>query len=1186
MRFLVTLGRFARSPSGVVTLVLAAILGALFGWGSRFGVTGQRRLMVVVVLLAVSFLIVMLLGMRSRRQSRQVEQSMVREADTAVAAAAAEEKRAREAARQELLAAIAALRRTRVAGGLRGDSALYVLPWYMILGVDGAGKSSLIRGSGLQVPGQAPGELKGIGASQNFEWWFTSQAVILEADSRFVAPDKSESGDRAWRAALQQLRKHRPDLPLNGILVTVPASDLLDPTAGALEAKAKLLRRRLEALIRELDLICPVYLVVTKADLLHGFSEFFADLRGIARDQIWGATLTTPLMMSGDPGAAVEQEFQHLVKRLLRRRLPRLVRAEEQETRGKVYLFPLEFASLRKPLRRLAHILAGPDPQAPTPLLRGFYFGTSGAGGGTTVESVLSEVSRVIGLPGFEAPGSARPVGRGAPPIGMPTGPGAWAPSVGAPRAADVGGWAAASRAADAVAGGPPLFLKTFFLQVLIPDHQIAQPTAGAARRQLIWRWIGRGAAFAGLALLAVLMLVSFDRNRSLVGATVDAVGRANQVRLVYDGPDRLAQRLGELNELRQRLVEFERWPGLADFGLAQVRGKAVAERARRVYLKQLTEVLLRPSHEALRDDLNSTAATWESDFTQFFDRYAAYRVLARPTQEDSTAITPQLRRLWPQRSDLVAAHVQLAWRYQADLERFTEDFHGDESLIDNANRTIRKHHDNSTFLEQVLDEINARQDLDSVTLTSLFPNDVSLRYAGAPVQVDRAFTLKGWKEGVLPRIRSGEVVGRHEWLLREARVSQMRDLDALIAQYAKDYLSAWSTFLASITMNRTNNLNDYSSRLRELAKPNSALTALMEAARNNLDLNKDVSDLGGDRAVPLKQMATQANILNRLLVKSGDGEEKKRPLDQIRENYEVVAKRILARDNASAEEAIESAQSYIEESCLPSPEESPKFNGSLKRLLASLVAEAQSTQELAALEALNEEWMSVVYQRYRSLSDSYPLGSGPDVPLGNFEVFFRPGGTLDSFVRERLSAYVTPDGILKQGSIMSQELAGAIKKANDIRLAMFDQGSGRLRVEVNIRLHQIEVSEGTAPNARMDRYVKLCNATIQGEEAEPRFHRIVWPCEEGDADAGVGVNVRNQPSPSPRVIPSGSWSLFRLLRSGDRHEVDDRTFEYSWRLEGSDYALRVTITLRTDYVPNPFSTNFFSGFSLPVSLD
>ena len=66
---------------------------------------------------------------------------------------------------------------------------LYQLPWYVIIGAPGSGKTTALANSGLQFPladrfGKTA--LRGIGGTRNCDWWFTNEAVLLDTAGRYT----------------------------------------------------------------------------------------------------------------------------------------------------------------------------------------------------------------------------------------------------------------------------------------------------------------------------------------------------------------------------------------------------------------------------------------------------------------------------------------------------------------------------------------------------------------------------------------------------------------------------------------------------------------------------------------------------------------------------------------------------------------------------------------------------------------------------------------------------------------------------------------------------------------------------------------------------------------------------------------------------------------------------------------
>ena len=106
---------------------------------------------------------------------------------------------------------------------------LYQLPWYMIIGAPGAGKTTALVNSGLQFPladkfGKAA--LRGIGGTRNCDWWFTNDAVLLDTAGRYATQESQQERDASeWHHFLALPCKYRGRQPTNGVIVTLSVAD-------------------------------------------------------------------------------------------------------------------------------------------------------------------------------------------------------------------------------------------------------------------------------------------------------------------------------------------------------------------------------------------------------------------------------------------------------------------------------------------------------------------------------------------------------------------------------------------------------------------------------------------------------------------------------------------------------------------------------------------------------------------------------------------------------------------------------------------------------------------------------------------------------------------------------------------------------------------------------------------------
>src|SRR5258706_277157 len=207
--------------------------------------------------------------------------------------------------------ALGVARKLRFAGADGRRRTAAELPWYLLIGAAGSGKSSALLPSRLRFPlgdSQGGGEGTPLAAhgTRNCDWWFTDDAVLLDTAGRY-ATDDPDADRAAWLGLLDLLKLHRPRQPLNGAIVTLSVYDLVHWDEGEIERYAGQIRERVTEMQQRLGLRVPVYLLVTKADLLAGFGEFFSELGAEQRAQVWGVSFDRS-EVHADP-SLLEQRF-------------------------------------------------------------------------------------------------------------------------------------------------------------------------------------------------------------------------------------------------------------------------------------------------------------------------------------------------------------------------------------------------------------------------------------------------------------------------------------------------------------------------------------------------------------------------------------------------------------------------------------------------------------------------------------------------------------------------------------------------------------------------------------------------------------------------------------------------------------------------------------------------------------
>jgi len=534
--------RNAKIASALGFLILIALIwfiGPFIGLASveaRFG-----WIFGVMVLWVLSLMVGRLLAQRA---GGLVEHILRRQADDAVLDASPEKRAEVSQLRQRLLTAIETLKTSKL-GKIRGKAALYELPWYMVIGHPAAGKSSAILCSGLTFPFSDKKGVQGVGGTRNCDWFFSSEGVVLDTAGRYAtqAEDRTE-----WIEFLKLLKRYRSKAPVNGILVAISLPELQQSRSDGFTTYARQIRERIHEIEDIFGVQVPIYLVVTKLDLLGGFSQYFEDFSEEERNGVWGSTLPHERAAGFDLVQSIGQRFEALYQGLVQLGEDKLANHRGNVNRPALFAFPIEFHGVKDAVCRFVECLNEHDPYHSQPLLRGFYF-TSALQEGMPRITTGARVSGQFDLAraGFEA--SQPPASNS-------------------------------------------FFLRDLFREVIFPDQYLIGQQTKPAMSRLRLAMLGSG--LGALAAAASAMSWSYISNDGLI----DTVKTERAAARKQAESGRLLERLKALHALQLRVDQFYQYrknghPWQLGFGL--YRGDELEQGLRREYFAAVRKLMLEP---------------------------------------------------------------------------------------------------------------------------------------------------------------------------------------------------------------------------------------------------------------------------------------------------------------------------------------------------------------------------------------------------------------------------------------------------------------------------------------------------------------------------------------------------------------------------------------------------------------
>lgn len=157
-----------------------------------------------------------------------------------------------------------------------GTEYMYALPWYLAIGDTASGKSTLLNSLDIKRPFGLGPKIDNLGLP--LTWNYFDYGIVLDVRGDVIYQEnKKPATSKTWLDLLHQLSYYRARRPLDGLIVSISAEDLYGPKKLSpldMRQKAHVLYQNLITLQSNLSMRLPVYVVITKTDIIPGFEAF------------------------------------------------------------------------------------------------------------------------------------------------------------------------------------------------------------------------------------------------------------------------------------------------------------------------------------------------------------------------------------------------------------------------------------------------------------------------------------------------------------------------------------------------------------------------------------------------------------------------------------------------------------------------------------------------------------------------------------------------------------------------------------------------------------------------------------------------------------------------------------------------------------------------------------------------
>ncbi len=1195
------------SKAGVTLTALVLLVILVWVAGPSVGLTDKGiRFIIIGAIVAIALIYLVISWVITKKRGSQLQDDL-QELD------ANDHSVEIEALKEKMNEAIASLKTTELGVKYQGSSALYALPWYMIIGPSAAGKSTLLRNSGLNFPHSQSDDIdvRGFGGTRNCDWWFSDEAIILDTAGRYT----TEVDDNAeWKEFLSLLTKYRKRMPINGVIIALSISDLLTADEEVLNWHVKVIRDRIEELILELGYLFPFYITFTKCDLLSGFQSYFGDLNEEERNQVWGSVLVD-LKKGEDPSDLIAAKLDQLYVRLCDLRIHKLSVQRKHEIKAEVYDFPSQFQAASNRLIEFINLLFKDNPYQEMPDFKGVYF-TSGAQEGVPLQRIVGNLREAFGyVEQTEKPEETAP--------------------------------------------------KSFFINKLLRDVIFKSPRdiMKSRRHRRIHRMVKTSVVFTSLTLVIgsiLLLSTAFTANALLLSSGSRVAENLHDVSKVknINYPEYYSA-LRDVYEHYDLLKKYDLDnPWYAKLGV--YKGSEQIKPIEGIIIASMEQNFLPSISKLLEKTILKYSQRWQTVASEksasklrvgYYQTLKTYLMLTNPARIDAGVASPTLNKSWkaiikfkskaetakniniiPEAymKDMILLYLEHMQLPETD-RMYASKWRKNISLIKLARSHLRTPPNAELLFAQLKNKGNA--ELPSKPFKKLV-NVSGNNYLSNELEVPGLYTKEGWDSYVSHEIwKLVNSASRGDWVLgtdikaiSEDDKSLTQVDEALLIQltrdirymYFNDYISVWYKFIKNFRVKRFATISDAANKLLLLSRSDGPLAETFKMIGENINLEEINWDNSGQRII---QKLSLEDIAKKKVIQKTFVKELDRPFHDMRRFTDPGDKRTVSelmnqylsglsglqaemeRIRASSEMERESEifassmlggsggknemyKSWITTTGLLNGNE-VRTRRTLELFLMDSIQNSWKVIMRVAMKEVQYKWENMVVREFEDrIRGKFPFAAnGPDAPIDDVAEFFRPkDGILWSFVNNELAPYLVKRrsswkerNWLGIGPNFQKSFFAVLKKAHGITSGLFRRGNDE--PNLTFSLYPIPISG-------------LDEITIETNGQEFRYRmgpqewrKFKWPGDSEQSGARI-VGISDKRNVRAEIEEVGVWGVFHLFKKAKMTRERGTQFNTVWSIETPNAkSVKIQFKLKADKHNNLFRPGVLSSFVLPKKL-
>ncbi len=1005
------------------------------------------------------------------------------------------------------------------------------LPWYLVLGHSQSGKKTFIANSGLYF---AKPEHFGHEAQYyiqqfpDFDWWFSEQAVLIDAMSYDHDSDISN-----WKKLLKLLKRERKRKPLNGIILTLSLPELLILSNQQRQEFIQDICKYIRDLHDQFKCQVPVYSIFSKCDQVEGFLEFFNDLSKEELSQVWGMTI--PLNESSELVSVRKfftTEYHALITQLRKRVLWALDTERNPRGRELIHAFPQQMQLFRKPIENFIVELFGATRYPNALQFRGVYF-TSGTQVGEPHDFLFHAMSKKFQL---VPPAVQRP-----------------------------------QRESECY------FLRRLFFEVILSEASFLGDSEKSKRMRLFFYHTSRVLLPAAVVLATTGMYSGYQYNlaniKQINQDLTEYQQEADHITDTSSSITTILPLLSPLQHAHDLYTSQSHWSMHLLYESGSIKNTINDARNRflqNMYMPRVAALI----ENRLDNNIGDPDLLYAT-----LKGYLAFDANSKTTQN---AIKPPMEYMWkwhylkqPQERSLLTQYLNLA------LQQPIAKLPVDRDLI---NRIRAK-------LEAIIPSRRAYGLLilragviasPAIYLPSHVGGNFSKIFNASyeKAYVPGLYTKRGFNEIFLNQYGpiSREVAEDNKDIGlstdQDAPTDALQISKLLHIRYHHEYVQHWQKALDNIDVSPFNSLSDAIDKLNLLTGSQSPLPALLNIVYDN-------TSTVSQGKITVNSDFTALNAYSNETSKSFNWTQTVKLLTDIKTYLDKIEKSAdpdLASFNAA--KALMSGKpnpiSTLSEQALNAPQPA-------RRWLLSIANNAWQVLAMGAHRQINAAWQNQVLPEYNNyLKNRFPLqgNANSQVSIDAFNHFFAVSGTIQTYFNHYMRPFINTEN--KQWTLyqvdehsleLPQSSVKLFEKAYLIQQHYFPEGGDHAKLSFSIKPHTLDSNASSINFSIGDREIHYSH----GPQNNILLH---WPMTASDEHASTVIT--NFDGQHYTLAANGPWSLFKLFNQGNFHATSTPG-HYIFALDLGHYHASFLISGAGDI--DIFKLNNLLGFNVPTKI-